>query len=58
MRLDVDHPPGRAAQSGRQWPGGVMVCAIHPTLGMLIASLKNVFHVDGAPFSHKSCGNV
>ena len=33
LGLDVDNPFGRAASKGRQWPGGVLVYAIHPTLG-------------------------
>ena len=36
LGLDVDH------HRGRQWPGGVMIFAIHPTLGKFSASLKNV----------------
>ena len=33
LGLDVDNPFGRGASRGKQWPGGVMVYAIHPTLG-------------------------
>lgn len=43
MGLDVDDPLGRGANRGRQWPGGVMIYAIHPTLGKFSALLKNVF---------------
>ncbi|XP_078370021.1 zinc metalloproteinase nas-15-like isoform X2 [Oculina patagonica] len=32
LGLDVDNPFGRAASRGRQWPGGVLVYAIHPSL--------------------------
>ena len=43
MGLDVDHPLGRGANRGRQWPGGVMVYAIHPSLGTLKWSFKAVY---------------
>ncbi len=42
LGLDVDNPFGRAASGGRQWPGGVLVYAIHPSLGKSIpTAIKN-----------------
>ncbi|KAL9973963.1 hypothetical protein ACROYT_G020490 [Oculina patagonica] len=32
MGLDIDNPFGRGVRRGRNWPKGVMIYAIHPTL--------------------------
>ena len=56
MGLNVDDPLGRGAQRNKQWPGGLMVYAIHPDLGTFLDSLKNVFYVSDAPFRIKVPG--
>ncbi len=49
LGLDVDNPFGRASHRGRQWPGGVMVFAIHPTLSKSKpAAINNLNINDGS----------
>ena len=56
MGLDVDNPFGRGASRGKQWPGGVMVYAIHPTLGTFLLHLKMFPMLMVHPFRIKVAG--
>ncbi|XP_078370023.1 zinc metalloproteinase nas-15-like [Oculina patagonica] len=54
LGLDVDNPFGRASHRGRQWPGGVMVFAIHPTL-MRSRRARRAIKQGMAEWTRKTC---